>query len=128
MTLRSGWSVTPSIIVLRTRVLPRWFGAAGLIMSALYLLNQGDILATALPNFPVFDIAVSSAARAGAFGSLLLVSLCCFGRRLKISRAWQSFDLEVRVAFFVGLVLFIGVCGFLDTRLPWPPRPSRRHK
>jgi Domain of unknown function (DUF4386) len=57
MTLRSGWSVTPSIIVLRTRVLPRWFGAAGLIVSALYLLNQGDILATALPNFPVFDIA-----------------------------------------------------------------------
>jgi hypothetical protein len=29
------------------------------------------------------------------------------------------------MAFFVGLVLFIGVCGFLDSRLPWPPRPTR---
>ena len=52
-----GWSVTLSIIVLRTRVLPRWLGAVGLLVSALYLLNQGDILATALPNFPVFDLA-----------------------------------------------------------------------
>ena len=48
-----GWSVTLSIIVLRTRVLPRWLG----VVSALYLLNQGDILATALPGFPVFDLA-----------------------------------------------------------------------
>jgi hypothetical protein len=24
------------------------------------------------------------------------------------------------VAFFVGLVLFIGLCGYLDARLPWP--------
>ena len=52
-----GWSVTVSIIVLRTRVLPRWLGAVGLLVSALYLFNQGDILATALPNFPVFDLA-----------------------------------------------------------------------
>jgi hypothetical protein len=29
------------------------------------------------------------------------------------------------VAFFVGLALFIGVCGWLDTRLPWPRRPIR---
>jgi len=26
------------------------------------------------------------------------------------------------VAFFVGLVLFVGLCGYLDTRLPWPRR------
>jgi hypothetical protein len=55
--LAIGWSVTLSIIVLRTRVLPRWVGVAGLIVSALYLFNQGDILATALPSFPVFDLA-----------------------------------------------------------------------
>ena len=24
------------------------------------------------------------------------------------------------MAFFVGLVLFIGLCGYLDARLPWP--------
>ena len=35
---------------------------------------------------------------------------------------------EVIMAFVVGLVLFIGVCGFLDTRLSWPTRPIRRRK
>jgi hypothetical protein len=52
-----GWSVTLSIIIIRSRVLPRWLGVAGLIVSVLYLLNQGDIVATALPGFPVFDLA-----------------------------------------------------------------------
>jgi hypothetical protein len=51
------WSVTLSVIVLRSGVLPRWLGATGLAVSALYLLNQGDILATALPGFPVWDLA-----------------------------------------------------------------------
>jgi hypothetical protein len=55
--LAIGWSITLSIIVLRTRVLPRWLGVAGLLVSVLYLFNQGDILATALPGFPVFDLA-----------------------------------------------------------------------
>jgi len=49
--------MTLSIIVVRSGVLPRWIGIAGLIVSALYLFNQGDILATALPGFPVFDLA-----------------------------------------------------------------------
>jgi hypothetical protein len=35
--------------------------------------------------------------------------------------------LEV-VAFLLSLVLFIGVCGFLDTRLLWPTRPLRGRK
>jgi hypothetical protein len=48
--------VTLSIII-RSRVLPRWLGVAGLIVSVLYLLKQGDILATALPGLPVFDLA-----------------------------------------------------------------------
>jgi hypothetical protein len=39
-----------------------------------------------------------------------------------------TFLLEVSVAFFVGLALFIGLCGFLDTRLPWPPRPTRQRR
>jgi hypothetical protein len=52
-----GWSLTLSVIILRTRVLPRWLGVAGLAVSALYLLNQGDILATAMPGFPVWDLA-----------------------------------------------------------------------
>jgi Domain of unknown function (DUF4386) len=55
--LAVGWSITISLIILRSRVLPRWLGTAGLAASAIYLLNQGDILATAVPGFPVFDLA-----------------------------------------------------------------------
>jgi hypothetical protein len=55
--LAIGWSVTLCVIILRTRVLPRWLGAAGLVVSTIYLVNQGDILATAVPGFPVFDLA-----------------------------------------------------------------------
>jgi hypothetical protein len=50
------WSVVLSGVVLRTGVLPRWLGGAGLVVSALYLTNQGDILATAVPGFPVWDV------------------------------------------------------------------------
>jgi hypothetical protein len=52
-----GWSATLSVIILRSRVLPRWLGVTGLAVSALYLFNQGDILATAVPGFPVWDLA-----------------------------------------------------------------------
>src|SRR4029077_16096520 len=52
-----GWSVTLCVIIVRTRVLPRWLGVTGLAVSTLYLLNQGDILATAVPGFPVWDLA-----------------------------------------------------------------------
>ncbi|WP_127542406.1 DUF4386 domain-containing protein [Actinoplanes sp. OR16] len=48
------WSVTVSVIVLRDH---RALGVAGLIASTLYLLNQGDVLATAIPGFPVWDAA-----------------------------------------------------------------------
>ena len=54
--LAIGWSVTLSVIILRTRVLPRWLGFSGLVVSALYLTNQGDILATSVPGFPVWDL------------------------------------------------------------------------
>jgi hypothetical protein len=51
-----AWSVAISVTILRTRVLPLWLGVAGLVVSALYLTNQGDILATAVPGFPVWDL------------------------------------------------------------------------
>jgi hypothetical protein len=54
--LAVAWSVGVSLVILRSRVLPRWLGAAGLVVSALYLTNQGDILATAVPGFPVWDL------------------------------------------------------------------------
>jgi hypothetical protein len=52
-----GWSITLSVVILRTRVLPRRLGVTGLAASVLYLLNQGDVLATAVPGFPVWDLA-----------------------------------------------------------------------
>ncbi len=55
--LAIAWSITLSVIILRSGVLPRWLGATGLSVSAIYLLNQGDILATAVPGFPVWDLA-----------------------------------------------------------------------
>ena len=55
--LAIGWSLTVSVLVLRTGMLARWVGWAGLVASVLYLFNQGDILATAVPGFPVFDLA-----------------------------------------------------------------------
>jgi Domain of unknown function (DUF4386) len=63
-----GWSVTLSIVILRTRVLPRWLGVLGLLVSLLYLLNQGDILATALPGFSFLTSQASLEAAAGDFG------------------------------------------------------------
>jgi hypothetical protein len=54
--LAVGWSAVLSIVILRSRVLPRWLGVVGLVVSALYLTNQGDILATAVPGFPVWDL------------------------------------------------------------------------
>ncbi len=50
-----GWSFALSVVILRTRVLPRWLGLAGISVSVIYLLNQGDILATAVPGFPVWE-------------------------------------------------------------------------
>jgi hypothetical protein len=54
--LAIGWSITISLLILRTRVLPRWAGWAGLVASGLYLTGQGDVLATAVPSFPVWDL------------------------------------------------------------------------
>lgn len=55
--LAIAWSVTISVIIVRTRVLPRGLGITGLVVSLLYLLNQGDVLATAVPGFPIWDLA-----------------------------------------------------------------------
>jgi hypothetical protein len=50
-----AWSVTVSVVLLRGRLLPSWTGWAGLGTSVLYLINQGDVLATAVPGFPVWE-------------------------------------------------------------------------
>jgi hypothetical protein len=50
------WSVTVSVLILRGRLMPAWVGWLGLVASALYLVNQGDILSTAVSGFPVWDL------------------------------------------------------------------------
>jgi hypothetical protein len=54
--LAIGWSITISVLILRTRILWRWVGWTGLVASLLYVTGQGDILATAVPDFPVWDL------------------------------------------------------------------------
>jgi hypothetical protein len=54
--LAIGWSVTVSLAILCTGMLARWAGWVALLASALYLSNQGDILSTAIPGFPVWDL------------------------------------------------------------------------
>jgi hypothetical protein len=54
--LAIAWSITISVLILRTGILWRWVGWAGLVASVLYLTGQGDILATAVPDFPVWDL------------------------------------------------------------------------
>ncbi|WP_329005323.1 DUF4386 domain-containing protein [Kribbella sp. NBC_00709] len=66
------WSVLVSIVVLQTRVLPRWIGWAGLAASLLYLANQGDVLATAVPGFPVWDAAGLLGSTAWGLWTILL--------------------------------------------------------
>jgi hypothetical protein len=55
--LAIAWSLTVCVVIVRTGVLPRWLGITGLIVSLVYLFNQGDVLATAVPGFPVWDLA-----------------------------------------------------------------------
>ena len=54
--LAIGWSITISLLILRTGILWRWVGWLGLVASVLYVTGQGDILATAVPDFPVWDL------------------------------------------------------------------------
>jgi hypothetical protein len=54
--LAVAWSVTLSVIILRSQVMPAWVGWLGLLASALYFVNQGDILSTAVSGFPVWEL------------------------------------------------------------------------
>ena len=51
--LAIAWSIGVSIVLFREY---RWLSVAGLVVSVLYLTNQGDVLATAMPDFPVWDL------------------------------------------------------------------------
>lgn len=70
--LAIAWSVGVSVVILQTRVLPRWIGWAGLVASLLYFLNQGDIMATAVRDFPVWEPAGLLGSTAWGLWTILL--------------------------------------------------------
>jgi len=70
--LAIGWSIGVSIVILHTKALPRWIGWAGLLASLLYLANQGDVMATALPDFPIWEPAGFIGSSAWGLWTILL--------------------------------------------------------
>ncbi|MEW6402277.1 MAG: DUF4386 domain-containing protein [Chloroflexota bacterium] len=58
------WTVTISGILYKSRMFGKWAACLGWIASTIYLLAQTELLATAIPEFPVIDWA-------GLYGSLL---------------------------------------------------------
>lgn len=58
------WMILLSLSLLKNKAFPRWFSIAGIAASIVYVLAQGELLATALPGFPVWD-------SAGLIGSLM---------------------------------------------------------
>lgn len=58
------WMVVLSLSLLKKKSFPLWFSIMGLAASLIYAFAQGDLLATAIPGFPVWDAA-------GLTGSLL---------------------------------------------------------
>lgn len=58
------WTVLISLAMLRSPLVRPWLGWFGIAAAAVYLLNQGDILATVIPGFPVWE-------PAGLLGSVL---------------------------------------------------------
>ena len=78
--LAIGWSVTVSALALRTGMLPSWVGWTGLVASVLYLTGQGDILATAVPGFPVWDLGGLLGSTLWGLWVLALGVACCGAR------------------------------------------------
>jgi hypothetical protein len=58
------WMILLSLSLLRAARLPRWLPWAGFVAAGVYAVGQGELLATAMPGFPVWDMA-------GLLGSLL---------------------------------------------------------
>ncbi|MEJ2266261.1 MAG: DUF4386 domain-containing protein [Anaerolineales bacterium] len=58
------WMILLSFGLLRQGKFPRWLSWAGFVAAAVYTLAQAELLATAMPAFPVLDMA-------GLVGSLL---------------------------------------------------------
>ena len=58
------WMILLSLSLFKNESFPRWFPVAGFAASIVYMLAQGELLATAMPGFPTWDAA-------GLVGSLM---------------------------------------------------------
>jgi hypothetical protein len=58
------WMILLSFSLLRQGTLPRWLSWAGFVAAGVYAAAQGELLATVMPGFPVWDMA-------GLVGSLM---------------------------------------------------------
>ena len=55
--LTIGWVVMMASAFDRMRLFPKWISWFGYFASAVYLLAQGDLFATVIPGFPVWELA-----------------------------------------------------------------------
>jgi hypothetical protein len=51
------WTAGTSFALLKLSIIPGWLGWFGLMASSIYLLAQAELLATVIPDFPVWDLA-----------------------------------------------------------------------
>ena len=51
------WTILISIVFARLKLVPKWITWLAYISSAIYLLSQAELLATVIPDLPVWDLA-----------------------------------------------------------------------
>jgi Domain of unknown function (DUF4386) len=51
------WTVMTSIALVKQNFIPKWMGLFGILVSAIYLLAQAELLATVIERFPVWPLA-----------------------------------------------------------------------
>ena len=75
------WTVLLSVVLDKLKLVPKWITLFAYAASVIYLLAQAELLATVIPDFPVWDLA-------GFIGSTLwLIWLIVIGVRfLKLER------------------------------------------
>lgn len=85
------WTLMVSVAMLRSPVVRPWVGLLGIAASLVYFLNQGDMLATVVPGFPVWEPAGLVGSMAWALWLLVLgVSLVGLPRRERAIRPRTS--------------------------------------
>ncbi len=52
-----AWTVLISFVLLKLKGIPTWLGYFGYAASAIYLMAQAELFATAMPSVPVWDMA-----------------------------------------------------------------------